>query len=412
VTAALLRLNHRTFASLRKHRNYRLFFTGQIVSLAGTWMQNVALAWYVVTLTDSAVAVGFLAFCRFAPFTVFGLYAGVLADRLDNRRLVMATQVGQMVVSIALAALAFSGSANVVLVYALALAGGVGLVFDGPGRQALTYQMVGRAELSNAIALNSSLFNAARVIGPAIAGALIAVTGVGVCFAINAVSFLAVLTGLMLMREEELFSLDRGAPPTFLNGVRELFAYVRRTPAVKAVLATVAVVSTVGFNFHVILPLLASETLHAGPEVFGLLSAAFGGGALVGALLSASLGRASWKALLGGTSGFSLAMLLLAPVSHAAPAALLLFVTGVAFTLWTANSNAILQLAAPDHLRGRVISLFLFAFAGLAPIGGLLSGWLVDVGGTELAFGVSGVVGLTMTAYAVAQRPFAPSYSA
>jgi MFS family permease len=162
----------------------------------------------------------------------------------------------------------------------------------------------------------------------------------------------------------------------------------------------------------VILPLLASETLHAGPEVFGLLSAAFGGGALVGALLSASLGRASWKALLGGTSGFSIAMLLLAPVSHAAPAALLLFVTGVAFTLWTANSNAILQLAAPDHLRGRVISLFLFAFAGLAPIGGLLSGWLVDVGGTELAFGVSGVVGLTMTAYAVAQRPFAPSYSA
>src|SRR6185436_13054818 len=264
VTAALLRLNHRTFASLRKHRNYRLFFTGQIVSLAGTWMQNVALAWYVITLTDSALAVGLLAFCRFAPFTVFGLYAGVLADRLDNRRLVMTTQVGQMVVSIALAALALSGSENVVLVYALALAGGIGLVFDGPGRQALTYQMVGREELPNAIALNSSLFNAARVIGPAIAGTLIAVAGVGVCFAINAVSFLAVLTGLLLMRDDELYKLDRGAPPTFLRGVHELFGYVRRTPAVKAVLATVAVVSTVGFNFHVILPLLASDTLHAG----------------------------------------------------------------------------------------------------------------------------------------------------
>lgn len=406
MTAALVRLNDRTFASLRKHRNYRLFFGGQIVSLAGTWMQNVALAWYVVTLTNSAVAVGFLAFCRFVPFTVFGLYAGVLADRLDNRRLVMATQVGQMVVSIALAALALSGSENLALVYALALAGGVGLVFDGPGRHALTYQMVGRDELPNAIALNSSLFNAARVVGPAIAGALIAAAGVGVCFAINAVSFLAVLTGLVLMRKEELYPLDRGVPPTFLKGVRELFAYVRRTPAVKAVLATVAVVSTVGFNFHVILPLLASETLHAGPGVFGLLSAAFGGGALVGALLSASLGRASWKALLAGTSGFSVALLLLAPVSHAAPAAALLFATGVAFTLWTANSNSILQLAAPDHLRGRVVSLFLFAFAGLAPIGGLLAGWLVDVGGTELAFAVSGVVGLAMTAYALAQRPF------
>ncbi|MGE5689200.1 MAG: MFS transporter [Pseudomonadota bacterium] len=406
MTAALVRLNDRTFASLRKHRNYRLFFGGQIVSLAGTWMQNVALAWYVVTLTNSAVAVGFLAFCRFVPFTVFGLYAGVLADRLDNRRLVMATQVGQMVVSVALAALALSGSENLALVYALALAGGVGLVFDGPGRHALTYQMVGRDELPNAIALNSSLFNAARVVGPAIAGALIAAAGVGVCFAINAVSFLAVLTGLVLMRKEELYPLDRGVPPTFLKGVRELFAYVRRTPAVKAVLATVAVVSTVGFNFHVILPLLASETLHAGPGVFGLLSAAFGGGALVGALLSASLGRASWKALLAGTSGFSVALLLLAPVSHAAPAAALLFATGVAFTLWTANSNSILQLAAPDHLRGRVVSLFLFAFAGLAPIGGLLAGWLVDVGGTELAFAVSGVVGLAMTAYALAQRPF------
>jgi MFS family permease len=408
LTAALLRLNARTFVSLRKHRNYRLFFGGQVVSLAGTWMQNVALAWYVVTLTDSAVAVGFLAFCRFAPFTIFGLYAGVLADRLDNRRLVMTTQVGQMIVSIALAALAFSGIESVPLVYALALAGGVGLVFDGPGRQALTYQMVGREELPNAIALNSSLFNGARVVGPAIAGAVIATAGVGVCFAINAVSFLAVLTGLLLMRPDELHALDRGAPPTFVHGVRELFAYVRRTPAVRAVLATVAVVSTVGFNFHVILPLLASQTLHAGPEVFGLLSAAFGGGAFVGALLSAGLGRASWKALLGGTAGFSVAMLLLATVSSAPTAAVLLFVTGAAFTLWTANSNSILQLAAPDHLRGRVISLFLFAFAGLAPIGGLLAGWLVDVGGTELAFAVSGVVGLCMTIVALAQRPFAP----
>ena len=408
MTAALLAINARTFASLRKHRNYRLFFSGQIVSLAGTWMQNVALAWYVVELTNSAVAVGFLAFCRFVPFTIFGLYAGVLADRLDNRRLVIATQAWQMAVSAALAVLALSGAEAVWAVYALALAGGIGLVFDGPGRHALTYQMVGREELPNAIALNSSLFNAARVVGPAIAGGLIAAAGVGVCFAINTVSFVGVLVGLLLVRPEELVPLVRNSRPTFLGGVRELFAYVRRTPAVRAVLATVAVVSTVGFNFHVILPLLASQTLDAGPEVFGFLSAAFGGGALTGALLAASLGRASWKALMAGTAGFSVALLLLAPVSSAPPAAVLLFVTGVAFTLWTANSNSILQLTAPDHLRGRVVSLFLFAFAGLAPVGGLLAGWLVDVGGTELAFLVSGVVGLLMTAYALAQRPFAP----
>jgi MFS family permease len=406
VTSALLALNARTFASLRKHRNYRLFFSGQIVSLAGTWMQNIALAWYVVELTDSAVAVGFLAFCRFAPFTVFGLVSGVLADRVDNRRLVIGTQSAQMLVSIALAALALSGSEQVVAVYALALLGGVGLVFDAPGRHALTFQMVGREELPNAVALNASLFNLSRVIGPAIAGALIAAAGVGVCFVVNALSFLAVLAGLLLMRKEELFPVERGAPATLLRDIREGLAYARRSPEVRIVLLMVAVISTVGFNFHVILPLLASNRLDSGPEVFGLLSACFGAGALVGALMAAALARASWKALLAGTIGFSLSLLLLAPVSSAPLAGALLVVAGASFTLWTANSNSILQLSAPDHLRGRVMSLFLFAFAGLAPLGGLLAGWLVDVGGTPLAFAVAGTVGLAMTARGAFYAPF------
>ena len=408
MTPMLLALNERTFRSLRNHRNYRLFFSGQVVSLAGTWMQNVALAWFVVELTHSAVAVGFLAFCRFIPFTIFGLYAGVLADRLDNRRLVIATQAAQMLVSIALAGLALSGVRNVGAVYALALAGGIGLVFDGPGRHALTYQMVGRSELPNAIALNASLFNASRVVGPALAGALIAGVGVGVCFAINAFSFLAVLAGLLLMRPEELVPVERSRE-TFLRGTRELLGYVRGSAPVRAVLLMVAVISTVGFNFHVILPLLAAKTLHSGPEVFGLLSAAFGGGALVGALLVAALSRASWKVLLAGAAGFSVSLLALATVTTPAPAALLLFVTGAAFTLWSANSNSLLQLTAPDHLRGRVVSLFLFAFAGLAPVGGLLAGWLVDLGGTELAFAVSGATGLAMFAYALRLRPYAPA---
>jgi MFS family permease len=406
VTAALVALNARTFASLRKHRNYRLFFSGQIVSLAGTWMQNIALAWYVVELTDSAVAVGFLAFCRFAPFTLFGLVAGVVADRFDNRRLVIVTQSGQMAVSIALAALALSGSEQVAAVYALALLGGVGLVFDAPGRHALTFQMVGREELPNAVALNASLFNLSRVIGPGIAGALIAAAGVGVCFVVNSVSFLAVLAGLLLMRKEELFPLERGEPPTMLRGIREGLAYARRAPEVRIVLLMVAVISTVGFNFHVILPLLASERLHSGPEVFGLLSACFGAGALAGALMAAALARASWKALLAGTIGFSLSLLALAPVSSAPVAAGLLVVAGACFTLWTANSNTILQLSAPDHLRGRVVSLFLFAFAGLAPLGGLLAGWLVEVGGTPLAFAIAGTVGLAMTTRALFYAPF------
>jgi MFS family permease len=403
VTPLLLAAGRRTFASLRKHRNYRLFFAGQVVSLAGTWMQNIALAWFVLELTSSPLAVGFLAFCRFVPFTIFGLASGVVADRFDNRRLVIGTQVAAMLVSIALAALAFSGQAEAWHAYALAALGGTALVFDAPGRHSLTFQMVGRTELPNAIALNASLFNASRLIGPAIAGFVIATAGVGACFAVNAVSFLAVLTSLLLMRDDELVPVDRTDPPTLLRGVREGLSYARHSPRVRLVLAMTTVVSTVGFNFHVLVPVLASETLDAGPEVFGLLSAAFGGGALLGALLSAALGRASWKVLLLGNAGFSLALLALAPLDSAVAAGALLFVTGVCFTLWTSNSQSILQLTAPDHLRGRILSLYLFAFAGLAPLGSLFAGWLAEVGGTQLAFTLAGASGLLMTALAAAE---------
>ena len=388
----------RTFKSLRRHRNYRLFFTGQLVSLVGTWMQNIALAWFVVELTHSPVAVGFLAFCRFIPFTIFGLVAGVVADRFDNRRLVMVTQTASMIVALALTVLAFSGAEIVWLAYALAAAAGTALVFDAPGRHSLTFQMVGREELPNAVALNASLFNASRVVGPAFAGLIIAAFGVGVCFAINAVSFLAVLTSLWLMRASELVKPDRPTEhPSVLDSVREGLRYARHSPRVRLVLAMTTVVSTVGFNFHVLVPVLASDTLDAGPRTFGILSACFGGGALTGALLAAALGRASWKALLAGVGGFSIALLALAPLKTVTACAILLYVVGVCFTMWTANSQSLLQLTVPDHLRGRVLSLYLFAFAGLAPLGGLFAGWLSEVGGTELAFLVAGITGLLMT---------------
>jgi MFS family permease len=402
VTAAIHAVHRRTFASVRKHRNYRLFFTGQVISLVGTWMQNVALAWYVIELTHSAVAVGFLAFCRFAPFTVFGLVSGVVADRFDNRRLVMTTQTASMIVAAALTILAFSGAEIVWLAYVLAAAAGTALVFDAPGRHALTFQMVGRNELPNAIALNASLFNASRVIGPAAAGVIIAAFGVGVCFGLNALSFFAVLTSLALMRTEELVPLDRPeSHPSWISSIREGLSYARHSPRVRLVLAMTTVVSTVGFNFHVLVPVLASETLDSGPRTFGLLSAAFGAGALAGALLSASLGRASWKALITGVGGFSVALLALAPLHTVIACAALLFVIGGCFTLWTSNSQSLLQLSAPDHLRGRVLSLYLFAFAGLAPLGGLLAGALADAGGTTLAFLVAGSVGVVMTLAAV-----------
>ena len=206
----------RTFASLRRHRNYRLFFAGQVVSVSGTWMQNIAMYWLVLSLTHSALAVGLLSIARFGPFTLFSLFAGVIADRLDNRKTVMLTQATQMVLAAALTSLALSGVVEAWMVDVIAFLGGTILVLDAPARQGLTFQMVGRPELPNAVALNSTLFNVGRVAGPALAGFVIAGAGVGWCFAANTASFLAVLVSLALMRASELFPLARRGTPTIL----------------------------------------------------------------------------------------------------------------------------------------------------------------------------------------------------
>ncbi len=387
-------LRARTFRSLRRHRNYRIFFTGQIVSLAGTWMQNIALAWLVIELSGSPLAIGALAFWRFVPFMIFGLAAGVVADRFESRKLVMATQAAAMVISIALAIVTLTGTATLPLVYVLAAVGGIALAFDAPGRQSLTFQMVGPRELPNAVALNSGLFNGSRVIGPAIAGLVIAAVGTGICFLLNAVSFLEVLTALILVREEELRSVAKDPSARIIDGLRRAFAHAWDDPQLRMILSVVFVVSTVGFNFHVLVPLLAADTLRVGPEGFGFLSAAFGLGALVGALAAATFRNASWRLFSIGTASFGVFALLLAPVENAYLAGAILVAIGVSFTLFTANANALVQLAAPDHLRGRLIGIYLFAFLGLAPVGGLFAGWLAEVGGTPLAFAVAGATSL------------------
>lgn len=400
MTALAVALGTRTFRSLRCHHNYRLFFAGQVVSLAGTWMQNVALVWLVVELSGSPLAVGALVFFRFLPFTILGLAAGVVADRRDTRRLVMTTQAAAMAISVLLAAVTLTGTASLPLVYALAALGGIALVFDGPGRQALTFQLVGRRELPNAVALNAGLFNASRVIGPAIAGVLIAAVGTGPVFVINALSFLAVLAALRGMREDELVPVEHDRELTVLGGTREALAFARGVPELRAVLTVVTAVSAVGFNFHVLVPLLAADTLRVGPQGLGVLSASFGAGALAGALVTATLRCASWRLFAAGTTGFSALLLVLATVHSPVSAALLLFAIGVFFTFLTANANALVQLGAPDRLRGRLIGLYLFAFAGLAPVGGLLAGWLAERGGTGLAFAVAGATGLAAIGWA------------
>jgi MFS family permease len=393
MTAALLALNRRTFASL-KHRNYRLFFSGQVVSVTGTWMQRVAQAWLVLQLTHSAVAVGILALAQFLPFTVFGLFAGVLVDRLDPRRTVIATQTSAMVLAAALAALALSGVVEPWQVYVIGFLAGTVQVLDAPARQALTYRMVGPAELPNAVALNSSLFNGARIFGPGLGGVLVAAVGAGYCFLANAVSFLAVLAVLLAMREADLFVRPAFERPRILAGIGEGFRYVRESRRALVVLLLVAIVSCFAVNNNVLLPVLANKTLHSGPGTFGLLSAFFGGGALIGGLATASLGRASVRLLLLGAAGFGASQLLLAPERSISVALVLLFAGGICFTCWSSNSNSLLQLEAPDHLRGRVIGLYFYGFAGTGSLGGLLAGWLAGTGGTTLAYFVAGGIAL------------------
>lgn len=393
--------SRRTFASLRHHRNYRLFFFGQLTSVAGTWMQNIGLAWVVIELAPHSrgLAVGLLSVCRFGPFTLLGLFAGVVTDRLDNRRTVIVTQTVQMLLSAVLAALTLLGHIQLWEVYAIAALTGTAIVFDAPSRQNLTFQMVGKDELPNAVALNSSLFNLARIFGPAIAGVVIAVVGTGWCFAINTASFVAVLGALLAMRVSELYPLEGRRRPTFLRGTREGLSYARHNLTVQVTLAMMAVFASLCFNFNILLPLLAKNTLDAGPRTFGVISAAFGAGALVGALSAAAVANARWRTMLIGAGGFGICELLIAPVHGVVAASILLFVCGVFFTSYTANANASIQLASPDHLRGRVLGLYYYAWNGLAPLGALLVGWLCDRGGTELAFGVGGICAIVMTAF-------------
>jgi MFS family permease len=391
----------RTFASLRRHRNYRLYFGGQVISLSGTWMQNVAQAWLIIVLTHgSAFAVGALALCQFGPYAIGGLFGGTLADRLDARKTLIGTQAASMVVAIALAVLSLTHTAQVWEVFVLAAVSGAILILDTPVRQAFTIQMVGRAELPNAIALNSSLFNASRVFGPALGGVLIATTGVGICFLINAISYIAVIGALFAMRAGELHPINRGrSRPTLVRGVGEGLVYAWRTPTVRLVLGLMLVIATLAINFNVLLPVLTAHTLRSGPEVFGLLSATFGVGALAGALVSASLSRASLPLMLVGAAGFGGSLLLLAPANQVWMAGAVLVLTGLSFSLYASQSNALLQMVVPDRLRGRVLSLYGYVFFGTAPLGGLFTGWFTARFGTGLFLVIVG--GITVLATAV-----------
>jgi MFS family permease len=391
-------IRDRTFASLKRHYNYRLYFVGQIFSLSGTWMQSVAMYWLVLQLTHSAFAVGILSLSRFAPSMVLAPFAGTLADRLDNRLALIWTQAAQMVIATGLAGLALTGSVEAWEIDVAAALAGTVLCLDSPARQGLTFEMVGRDELPNAVALNSTLFNAARVAGPALGGTLIAAFGSGWCFAANAASFLAVLGALLLMRRDELFPLERRHRPPLLAGTREGLAFARSQPTIAASLVLITVYASLLFNVDVLFPLLANQTLHRGAGTFALFTAAFGFGAFSGALGVAARGASGWRATVASAAILAATYLAIVPLSNVPMIATLLVVGGVMFTTLTSNVNTRLQLETPDWLRGRVLSLYLYSWNALAPLGALFIAWLCSLASARLAFGVVGAAGLATIA--------------
>ena len=377
-----------TFRALR-HRNYRLFYSGQAISLSGTWMQTIAQAWLVLELTDSKEALGLVAMFQFLPITLFVLVAGVIADRVPKRSFIMGTQVLAMTQALLLSVLVWSGEVQLWHVYVLAAVLGLANAFEQPARQAFVVEMVGKEDLLNAVALNSGLFNGARLIGPAIGGAIIAAAGVKTAFLVNSISFLPVLAGLMLMDPKQMQGERRATGPVNpLGELKEGLSYAVRTPATLLIIILVAFMGTFGYNFIVVLPLVARYVLHQGSVELGFLTAAVGLGALISALVLAGsksatkftmfVGGASFAALLGAVALSDWFYLTL----------FILLLLGIANTAFAATANTSLQLATPDHLRGRVMSLYMLLFAGSTPIGALLTGFMAQRFGTREAIGV------------------------
>jgi MFS family permease len=365
----------RTFGSLAVY-NYRLFWFGQLISLSGTWMQTTAQAWLVLELTDSPVALGTVTFLQFLPITLLTLFGGVFADRLPKRGVLLITQSVSAVQAYLLAVLVFTGRVELWQIYVLALVLGIVNAFDNPTRQAFVSELVGKNRLQNAVALNSSLFNAARIVGPALAGIVITAVGIGPAFLLNSLSFLPVIGGLLLMRPEGFYPADRPEQGKVFRQLWEGIQYAVRTPKVFLVLLTMAIVGTFGYNYTTILPLLAKYVLGTGAEGLGILTSAVGIGSLAAALAFASARRTSLAVLLGAGLVFSI-LLVLVGFSRWLPITLaLLVLMGAVGIIYTAGSNTSLQLRSPGALRGRVMSFYFLLFAGTTPIGGFLVGVL------------------------------------
>jgi len=390
----------RTFAAFR-HRNYRLFFAGQLVSLIGTWMQQMALAWLVYQLTNSALLLGLIGGVGSLPMASFALLGGAVADRVSKRRILLVTQSAAMLLAFVLAGLTGAGWIRAWHVAVLAALSGTTMAFDMPARQALVVEMVGKEDLMNAIALNSSIFNSARIVGPAIAGVLVARLGVPWCFFINGLSFLAVILGLALMRFQPREKAKRsgGVAHDALEGLR----YVRTNRTVLDLAALLAVFSVFGWSYNVLMPVFARDILRAGAPGLGYLMTSGGIGALVGALLVASLGQYQHRerVLFGGglllsaaTAGFAFSRTL-----HLSM--VMLALAGLGGIAVMSVANTLIQISVPDQMRGRVMGVWALVFSGSAPLGSLQAGTLAQYLGAPVAVVIGSAITLGGTAAAI-----------
>jgi MFS family permease len=388
------------------YRNFRFFFFGQGISLIGTWMQSVALGWLVLEITNSPFAVGLNQALRSFGVLLFTLYAGVIVDRVDKRRLIVWTQALQMLEALALAALVWTKTVTVWQVMALAVMFGIVNAFDIPARQAFIAELVRRDDLMNAIALNSSMFNAARIVGPAVAGVLIGAAGVGLCFFLNGVSYIAVIAGLLAIRLAP--PPTRGSVPTSAwEGLREALTFVLRDARLAALVTLVALFSVLGFPFIVLMPVTARDVLHVNAGGYGLLMTAVGVGAMLGALGLALAGRRVRKGLVLLASGaaFGALLVLFAAARSFSLAFALLALTGCAMIVTTALANTMLQTLVPDELRGRVMAFYAFVFVGMAPLGAFQAGLVAEHAGAPFSTAMGGAGCLVAAAVAAWRVP-------
>ena len=393
----------RTFRSLRV-RNYRLFFAGQLVSVSGTWMQQVAQTWLVLTITGSGLDLGVTVALQFLPMLLFGMWGGLVADRFDKRRTLVIAQAVAAVLAVTLWTLVVTDVVQLWMVYVLAFALGLVQAVDMPTRQSFVTEMVGPDEVPNAVGLNSAMFNAGRLVGPAAAGVVISTAGVAPAFLVNAASYLVVIGALWAMRPAELYrdsAADRRAASRQPGQIREGLRHVWRTPQLRSPLLLVAVVGTFGFNFSVVLPVLAKYTLHGGASLYGWLTGVMALGSLVGALYAASRARPTRRLLVGSAVAFGALTLVAATAPTPLTTAVVLVPVGVSVMLFLATANATLLLNSTAAMRGRVMAIYGLVFLGSTPVGGPLLGFVSQHWGARAGLALSGGASLTAAVAAV-----------